>query len=154
MTTDAGWEQTTILSVLPPHHATDRRYALEIARSLQQSLWFHEVDWDQSLIRDTASKVYIFPCDDVSTPLSTRSQDEPDEIPTAVLTSLTGCYSPMCGRSTDEGVTRCYSVFCPNRVEVSSTSSPAVSAHTDAELDRTIINGVLAWSRRRLERKR
>lgn len=38
------------------------------------------------------------------------------EVPTAVLTNFTACYSPLCGRATEGGYS-CYSATCPNRTE-------------------------------------
>jgi hypothetical protein len=112
-----------------------------IARSLHQSLWFHEVrgarwrsqrvgvsrprlisdrlrqvDWSDSLLKDGAGKVYAF--------LQDEHQDTSDfedlyEIPTGVLTSVTPCLSPYCGKLNEEGYSlSCYSYTCPNKAKV------------------------------------
>ncbi|KAL8293744.1 hypothetical protein RQP46_000445 [Phenoliferia psychrophenolica] len=109
---------TTILSRLPS--GQERRYAVTIARSLQRSLWFHEVDW-----ADTFNEhgVYTF-----------EGQDT-DEVPTGVLTSLTPCLSPYCAKLTAEGnPTACYSYSCPNsaRNQLRRQGSQ-LSAHSTAE---------------------
>ena len=91
--------QSTILKRLPP--TQERRYALAIARSLQQSLWFHDIDWVDSF---KEASVYAFDVEDYI-----------DETPTGVLTSLTPCLSPYCGKLTEEGYrSACYSYSCPN----------------------------------------
>ncbi|KAJ7614694.1 Dbl-like domain-containing protein [Mycena polygramma] len=85
----------------------DRRAALQVARSLQSQLFFYEVEWGGRVLQDGVEDVYMF-LDDLEGP----SDGVPDreELPTAVITMLTKCYSPSCG----EGVP-CYSFSCPSR---------------------------------------
>lgn len=96
-----------------------RSYALQIARSLEQSLFFHEVDWDMSgPLRDDIVKVYCFERVDRSV-TSNLLFDDPDEIPTGVLTRMTSCYSPFCQTLNEDGSTgACYSYTCPNKLHV------------------------------------
>ncbi|KAM0753197.1 hypothetical protein T439DRAFT_378904 [Meredithblackwellia eburnea MCA 4105] len=111
---------TTILARLPKTY--DRRFAVTIARSLQLSLWFHDVDWVDSF-KETS--VYAFDDDGYI-----------DEIPTGVLTSLTPCYSPFCGRLTEDGTrTSCYSRSCPNSSK-SVLQRQASQQSTHSSLDR------------------
>jgi hypothetical protein len=99
------------LSVLPASHAMDRRYALSLARTLQRALWIREVDYDTTPLRDSSDgKVYVFSNDEEG-----AAGGEREEIPTGVLTALTGCYAPLCGR---EGG-GCYAYSCPNKAGVS-----------------------------------
>ena len=94
--------QTTILNRLP--QGQERRYAVAIARSLQRSLWFHEVDWI-----DTFSEGSVYSIEGQYT----------DEVPTGVLTSLTPCLSSYCNKLTEEGnPAACYSYSCPNSARV------------------------------------
>ncbi|KAJ7497980.1 CNH domain-containing protein [Mycena galericulata] len=86
----------------------DRRAALQVARSLQSQLFFYEVEWGGRVLQDGVEDVYMF-LDD----LEGASDSAPDreELPTAVVTMLTKCYSPSCG----EGMP-CYSYSCPSKV--------------------------------------
>ncbi|KAJ7780243.1 Dbl-like domain-containing protein [Mycena maculata] len=85
----------------------DRRAALQVARSLQSQLFFYEVEWGGRILQDGVEDVYMF-LDD----LEGASDAAPDreELPTAVVTMLTKCYSPSCG----EGLP-CYSYSCPSK---------------------------------------
>ncbi|KAJ7483152.1 CNH domain-containing protein [Mycena latifolia] len=85
----------------------DRRAALQVARSLQSQLFFYEVEWGGRVLQDGVEDVYMF-LDD----LDGMSDSAPDreELPTAVVTMLTKCYSPSCG----EGLP-CYSHSCPSK---------------------------------------
>lgn len=113
---------------------SDKRYAIQIARSLESSLFFHEVDWDSSTLteKSATTRVYVFPEDEVySYGGNNVPIDDLDEIPTGVLTLLTECYSPFCGKVGEDGllVGSCYSYSCPNKMNVrdilSSTSYTA-----------------------------
>ncbi|KAJ4474844.1 hypothetical protein J3R30DRAFT_616717 [Lentinula aciculospora] len=80
---------------------SDRRAALQVARSLQSQLFFYE-------------DVYMF-LDDLdggagSSSAQPSSPSEPTELPTGIITALTKCYSPDCV----EGMT-CYSPRCPRK---------------------------------------
>jgi hypothetical protein len=86
----------------------DRRAALLIARSLQRQLFFYEVEWGDRLLQDGVEDVYMF-LDDVEGGSDMAMQRE--ELPTAVITLLTKCYSPSCS---DEEP--CYAYACPRRV--------------------------------------
>ncbi|KAJ7308583.1 Dbl-like domain-containing protein [Mycena albidolilacea] len=85
----------------------DRRAALQVARSLQSQLFFYEVEWGGRVLQDGVEDVYMF-LDDLEGPSDAAPDRE--ELPTAVITMLTKCYSPSCG----EGVT-CYSFSCPSK---------------------------------------
>ncbi|EMD39100.1 hypothetical protein CERSUDRAFT_47353 [Gelatoporia subvermispora B] len=86
----------------------DRRAALQVARSLQSQLFFYEVEWGGRVLQDGVEDVYMF-LDDQEGGSDARIEQE--ELPTAVVTLLTRCYSPSCD---DE--TPCYSYACPRRV--------------------------------------
>ncbi|KAK7031608.1 CNH domain-containing protein [Favolaschia claudopus] len=85
----------------------DRRAALQVARSLQSQLFFYEVEWGGRILQDGVEDVYMF-LDDLEGPSDAAPDRE--ELPTAVITMLTKCYSPSCG----EGLP-CYSFACPSR---------------------------------------
>ncbi|GAA6008068.1 hypothetical protein JCM10207_007016 [Rhodosporidiobolus poonsookiae] len=111
--------------------AQDRKVALEIARALQQALFFYEVDWSDAPLKDAAGGgVYTFLQEG-----GTAAGDFDEDLPTGVVVSLAPCYSPLCGQLQAEGSsTVCYSPSCPNRrgnqlERVGST----LSAHSAAE---------------------
>ncbi|KDN33411.1 hypothetical protein RSAG8_13497, partial [Rhizoctonia solani AG-8 WAC10335] len=71
----------------------DRRTALQVARSLQNQLFFYEVEWGGQALRDGVEDVYMF-LDDQGGMSDQRLERE--ELPTGVITLLTSCYSPSC----------------------------------------------------------
>lgn len=85
----------------------DRRIALQVARSLQQQLFFYEVEWNDKPLQDGVEDVYMF-LDDLEG--TSEGPREREELPTAVVTMLTKCYAPSC--SEDDP---CYSFACPRR---------------------------------------
>ncbi|KAM0793630.1 hypothetical protein ACM66B_001062 [Microbotryomycetes sp. NB124-2] len=87
----------------------DRHQALTIARSLHQALWFHEIDWSDSLLRDGLGQAFIFFEDEGIT----SSLEQNVDVPQGVLTAFTECYSPSCAKS-DSGA-GCYAYSCPRR---------------------------------------
>lgn len=93
---------------------TDRRAALQVARSLQSQLFFYEVEWGGRVLQDGVEDVYMF-LDDNPTNEGTNDnyRGDREELPTGVITLLTKCYSPSC----QEGVP-CYSYTCPRRTSV------------------------------------
>ena len=112
--------QTTVLKALPPIPSCDRKFALTIARSLLQSLWFHEVDWDNTPLRDSPAStgLYCFTGDEQADQTTVLDSEDDMEIPTGVLTSVTPCMSPYCGKMDEEGLSStCYSYSCPNRAK-------------------------------------
>ncbi|KAE9386665.1 hypothetical protein BT96DRAFT_981664 [Gymnopus androsaceus JB14] len=65
-------------------HTNDRRVALAVAKSLQEQLWFFEVEWGGGTVRDESSSF-------------TQNQGrELTELPTGIITALTKFYSPDC----------------------------------------------------------
>ena len=86
----------------------DRRYALQVARSLQSQLFFYEVEWGGRVLQDDVGDVYMF-LDDLEGASDARVEQE--ELPTGVITVLTRCYSSSCDEDTP-----CYSFACPRRV--------------------------------------
>ncbi|EEB94538.1 hypothetical protein MPER_06632, partial [Moniliophthora perniciosa FA553] len=86
---------------------TDRRAALQVARSLQSQLFFYEVEWGGEVLQDGVEDVYMF-LDDIDGP--SEGGVEKAELPTGVVTVLTKCYTPDCA---DGHV--CYSPRCPRR---------------------------------------
>ena len=87
---------------------SDRRTALQVARSLQSQLFFYEVEWGNRVLMDGVEDVYMF-LDDLEG--GSDAIPEREELPTGVITMLTRCYSPSCG----EGIP-CYSFACPRKV--------------------------------------
>ncbi|KAK0214966.1 CNH domain-containing protein [Armillaria fumosa] len=86
---------------------SDRRAALQVARSLQSQLFFYEVEWGGRVLQDGVEDVYMFLDDQEGT-----SDFAPmrEELPTGVVTMLTKCYVSTC---VDESP--CYSYSCPRR---------------------------------------
>ncbi|KAL0068394.1 Rho guanine nucleotide exchange factor [Marasmius tenuissimus] len=84
---------------------SDRRAAIQVARSLQSQLFFYEVEWGGGVLQDGVEDVYMF-WDDQDGP----SGGEPAELPTGVVTVLTKCYTPDCVEGS-----ACYSPRCPRR---------------------------------------
>ncbi|KAJ6561073.1 signal transducer [Mycena vulgaris] len=95
---------------------SDRRAALQVARSLQSQLFFYEVEWGGRVLQDGVEDVYMFLDDQEGT---SDAAPEREELPTGVVTMLTKCYSPSCG---DE--TQCYSYGCPRRGNSFAASAP------------------------------
>ena len=90
----------------------DRRYALFSAHSLQNQLWFVEVDWDIKPLRDSAEDVFRF----MGEMEGMGSGDAlTGELPKGVLTMATRCYSPSCTEDR-----KCYSPRCPYKTDVES----------------------------------
>ncbi|KAG6829150.1 hypothetical protein H0H92_005555 [Tricholoma furcatifolium] len=95
---------------------SDRRAALQVARSLQSQLFFTEVEWDTtSVVQDNVEDVYKFLSD-----LMPVEDGVPEDLPTGVVTMLTRCYSPSC----TEGVP-CYSYVCPRKGTSFADMAPA-----------------------------
>ncbi|TFK39742.1 CNH domain-containing protein [Crucibulum laeve] len=86
---------------------SDRRIALQVARSLQSQLFFYEVEWVSRLLEDDIKDVYMFLDDQEG---GSDLVPEMEELPTGVVTVLTRCYSPSCG---DGGP--CYAYGCPRQ---------------------------------------
>lgn len=82
-----------------------------VARSLQSALFFIEVEWGGSILRDGVEDVYMF-LDDVDG--GSDGVIEKTELPTGVQPILTKCYSASC-----EGP-GCYSYSCPRKVPLFS----------------------------------
>ncbi|KAF9525947.1 Dbl domain-containing protein [Crepidotus variabilis] len=96
---------------------TDRRAAILVARSLQNSLFFMEVEWGSKQLQDSVEDVYMF-LDD--TEGSSETPIEVTELPTGVVTVLAKCYSPCC----DIGLPgSCYAYDCPRKVGLSQLPS-------------------------------
>jgi len=103
--------QTQIQRELCINHGVstnDRRVALQVARSLQNQLFFYEVEWGSRALQDGVEDVYMF-LDDAEG--GSEAIMEREELPTGVITMFTRCYSPSCG----EGIP-CYSYTCPRQV--------------------------------------
>ena len=75
---------------------------------MQSQLFFYEVEWGGKLLQDGVEDVYMF-LDDQEGGSDIRIEQE--ELPTAVVTMLTKCYSVTCD---DENP--CYSYSCPRKV--------------------------------------
>ncbi|KAL5513096.1 TUS1 [Sanghuangporus vaninii] len=90
--------------------SSDRRLALSLARSLQNQLFFYEVEWGGRVLQDSVEDVYMF-LDDQDGGSDLRNQ-EMGELPTGVFTPLTKCYLPSCMEGTPYA---CSSYSCPRR---------------------------------------
>ncbi|KAF8956940.1 CNH domain-containing protein [Flammula alnicola] len=134
--------QTQIQRELAINHGVstnDRRVALQVARSLQNQLFFYEVEWGGRVLQDGVEDVYMFLDDQES---GSDAVPEREELPTGVITMLTRCYSPSCG----EGVV-CYSYTCPRKGNnafippVVQAEAPAVAK--EEEWTKTIDESIL-----------
>ncbi|KAG6381762.1 hypothetical protein JVT61DRAFT_368 [Boletus reticuloceps] len=106
----------------------DRRAALQVARSLQSQLFFYEVEWGDKPLQDGVEDVYMF-LDDLEG--NSESQREREELPTAVITMLTKCYTSTCSEESP-----CYSWVCPRRraalvTDITSISEPDPTPHAE-----------------------
>ncbi|KAF9466185.1 CNH domain-containing protein [Collybia nuda] len=112
--------------------ASDRRAALQVARSLQSQLFFYEVEWGSRMLQDGVEDVYMF-LDDQD---GSDAAPEREELPTGVTTILAKCYSPSCG----EGPT-CYVNTCPRKADAwPNTASPdLIKSLPASEVNRQII---------------
>ncbi|KAF8202439.1 CNH domain-containing protein [Pholiota molesta] len=134
--------QTQIQRELAINHGVstnDRRVALQVARSLQNQLFFYEVEWGGRALQDGVEDVYMFLDDQES---GSDAIPEREELPTGVITMLTRCYSPSCG----EGVV-CYSYSCPRKGDhvfvPPSVPVEAVVTEKDEEWSATIDRSIL-----------
>ncbi|RDB18533.1 Rho1 guanine nucleotide exchange factor 2 [Hypsizygus marmoreus] len=95
--------------------SSDRRAAVQVARSLQSQLFFYEVEWGGRVLQDGVEDVYMFLDDQEGS-----SNNGPREaLPSGVLTILARCYSPSCG----EGP--CYAYGCPRKGDSLNKLLPA-----------------------------
>ncbi|KAF7971187.1 hypothetical protein HWV62_21862 [Athelia sp. TMB] len=97
---------------------SDRRAALQVARSLQSQLFFYEVEWGGRVLQDGVEDVYMF-LDDQEGGSGADFHPEREELPTGVITMLTKCYSPSCGEGGP-----CYSYSCPRKTGEWSETVP------------------------------
>ncbi|KIJ55471.1 hypothetical protein M422DRAFT_151724 [Sphaerobolus stellatus SS14] len=113
---------------------TDRRTALQVARSLQSQLFFYEVEWGGRQLQDGVEDVYMFLDDSEGGGTSTERErgggTEREELPTGVITMLTKCYSPSC----QEGTGWCYAYSCPRRKSVSAGPVEQWATGVDPEI--------------------
>ncbi|WWD17661.1 hypothetical protein CI109_102102 [Kwoniella shandongensis] len=102
---------TTIQGLLPAYtrnSPSDRRFALILAQSLQNQLWFVEVDWDIKPLRDSSDDVFRFMGEMEG--MGSGGDALTTELPKGLMSMATRCYSPSC--TSDQ---RCYSPRCPYR---------------------------------------
>lgn len=107
--------QRTIQDFLPSYSrdsSSDRRFALITAQSLQDQLWFVEVDWDIKPLRDSSEDVFRFMGEMEG---MGAGEGLTTELPSGLMTMATRCYSPSC-----TGDARCYSPRCPFRTNPDS----------------------------------
>lgn len=128
-----------------------RDLALSLLHEMQRSLWFHDVEWSDAPLLDSeapSSGLYVF---------TSEGEDEGQEafdveVPTAVVTELTRCLSPMCGvlerELSGEGAGEggegeglrsqgCYAYACPNRRKVRRRRFLSSSAFLDEGEERS-----------------
>ncbi|KIY65698.1 Dbl domain-containing protein [Cylindrobasidium torrendii FP15055 ss-10] len=105
--------QALIQRELVLHHNTstsDRRIAVQVARSLQSQLFFYEVEWGGQSLTDGVEDVYMFLDDTELDGSSSSGAGGIGELPTGVVTRLTQCYVATCVDATP-----CYAYSCPRR---------------------------------------
>ncbi|KAG9075486.1 hypothetical protein FS749_012835, partial [Ceratobasidium sp. UAMH 11750] len=102
----------------------DRRTALQVARSLQNQLFFYEVEWGGQALNDGVKDVYMF-LDDQGQGGGSDQRLEREELPTGVITLLTSCYSPSCS---DGLPGKCYAYGCPRGYQASAALGRQLSA--------------------------
>ncbi|KAF8677361.1 hypothetical protein RHS04_05906 [Rhizoctonia solani] len=100
----------------------DRRTALQVARSLQNQLFFYEVEWGGQALNDGVEDVYMF-LDDQGGASDQRFERE--ELPTGVITLLTSCYSPSCSLGLPG---KCYAYGCPRGYQAGAALGRQLSA--------------------------
>ncbi|CCO29888.1 Rho1 guanine nucleotide exchange factor 1 [Rhizoctonia solani AG-1 IB] len=100
----------------------DRRTALQVARSLQNQLFFYEVEWGGQALNDGVEDVYMF-LDDQGGASDQRFERE--ELPTGVITLLTSCYSPSCALGLPG---KCYAYGCPRGYQAGAALGRQLSA--------------------------
>nr|XP_019015157.1 uncharacterized protein I206_01245 [Kwoniella pini CBS 10737]OCF53938.1 hypothetical protein I206_01245 [Kwoniella pini CBS 10737] len=130
---------TTIQNLLPPHtraSGNDRRFAHATALSLQNQLWFVEVDWDIKPLRDSSDDVFRFMGEMEG--MGSGGDGLTTELPKGLMSMATRCYSPSC--MGDKG---CYAPRCPFKTNpnsflekidntiTASVSTPASIRHGD-----------------------
>ena len=76
-----------------------------MAQSLQNQLWFVEVDWDIKPLRDSSEDVFRFMGEMEG---MGAGEGLGSELPSGLMTVATKCYSPSC-----TGDNRCYAPRCP-----------------------------------------
>ncbi|WVQ97641.1 hypothetical protein IAU59_004755 [Kwoniella sp. CBS 9459] len=131
---------TTIQNLLPPHtrdNNADRRFAHSFALSLQNQLWFVEVDWDIKPLRDSSDDVFRFMGEMEG--MGSGGDALTTELPKGLMTMATRCYSPSC-----TGDNRCYSPRCPNKtnpntflekIDTTALPTPSSVRHGDWKED-------------------
>ncbi|GAA6017736.1 hypothetical protein JCM8202_000399 [Rhodotorula sphaerocarpa] len=90
-----------------------RSVALDVAKSLQDALFLHDLDWAGTRIGPTTSAdvLYAFSTDEL-------------DLPTGVVTQATRCFSPLCEALSAAGYRDpCYSFSCPRRPPVDATEA-------------------------------
>jgi hypothetical protein len=121
---------STVVRVLPSIYAADRRHALHVGRTLQENLFFFEVNYSGRILQDNLDDVYIFGEEEgvgVRRPLSEVQSSSvgqgtavglssmiDTELPTGVLPDFSRCYSPSCSWGAPGS---CYAYGCPNSPE-------------------------------------
>ncbi|KAG7094229.1 hypothetical protein E1B28_007835 [Marasmius oreades] len=124
-----------------------RRAALQVARSLQSQLFFYEVEWGGRVLQDGVEDVYMFLDDSEGAGPSSSSgpsgSHDREELPTGVVTMLTGCYVPTC---VDEEP--CYAYCCPKRghsvLALVNEPEPVQSSPASKEWSETVPPEVIA----------
>ncbi len=123
-----------------------------MAQSLQDQLWFVEVDWDIKPLRDSSEDVFRFMGEMEG---MGAGESLTTELPSGVMTMATRCYSPSC--SGDKG---CYSPRCPFRTSPDTflakkeavptpTPAPAQEGEWTENVDPLILRNLSAEQYRR-----
>lgn len=64
-----------------------------MAQSLQSQLFFYDIEWGSGMLQDGVKDLYMFLNDAAGT---SGGGYEHVELPTSVITMLTGCYAASC----------------------------------------------------------
>jgi hypothetical protein len=118
-----------------------------MAQSLQNQLWFVEVDWDIKPLRDSSEEVFRFMGEMEG---MVTGDGMGTDLPSGLMTMVTRCYSSSC-----PGNRTCYSPRCPYKTTPNSflgrvkaeiaptpTSTSMVKADWTEEVDPFILRGL------------
>lgn len=122
----------TVAELLPVTYVGNLQVALGICRLLHQPTYMYEVEGSDVVLCDTSEQLFSFTSNSedagydylvssshMAQPrytmnFSQSSASAGEELPKAVLTRFTRCYSPFCGIEGTPSTYRCYSLYCPS----------------------------------------
>ncbi|KAG1555603.1 hypothetical protein G6F49_007012 [Rhizopus delemar] len=113
----------------------DRKQGLSIGRALGNQQFFHDVNYEHSLM-DSVDELYVFRYKKEHD-ISTDNEPQNIELPNGVYTPFTDCYSPTCK---DESP--CYSFGCPKRKSLKRSPSQSSLQEKEEETSSLWIHSV------------